>query len=134
MTPLKQYWRLRLGAGASFADRAKADGFIGADFGVDFDLAERFTDVWPDFNREFIPVFLENRPDKTRIAAGLAGGALHAVYSGIRDGDIVLSPEESGNFLVGEVNGDYAYLEGEVLPHRRQVTWFPEDDCERRHQ
>jgi restriction system protein len=40
-------------------------------------------------------------------------------------GDIVLSPDGKGDYNVGEVNGEYEYLKGKVLPHRRKVTWYP---------
>ena len=43
----------------------------------------------------------------------------------IRAGDVVLCPDGTGQYLVGEVQGGYYYAPGQVLPHRRQVKWLP---------
>ena len=40
-------------------------------------------------------------------------------------GDIVLCPNGSGSYMVGEVDSDYYYQTGDILPHRRRVKWFP---------
>jgi restriction system protein len=66
---------------------------------------------------------LKNRPEKTKIGAGLACGALWTVSKGIKRGDIVLSPDGNGNYLAGEVLGEYFYAPEGVLPHRRKVAW-----------
>ena len=63
-------------------------------------------------------------PDKTKISAGLACGALWTVSKGIQQGDVVLCPDGMGKYRVGEVNGGYYYEEGKSLPHRRPVTWL----------
>lgn len=70
-------------------------------------------------------MFLANRPDKSRIAAGLACGALWTVSKGIRTADVVLCPDGTGRYHVGEVQGGYTYAPGQVLPHRRPVKWLP---------
>jgi restriction system protein len=76
------------------------------------------------FNAKFIPVYLEVHPEKTKIGAGLACGALWSVSKGIQVGDIVLSPDGLGRYLVGEVSGNYQYVPNQVLPHRRSVRWL----------
>jgi restriction system protein len=35
----------------------------------------------------------------------------------------VLSPDGAGSYRVGNVIGDYYYVAGQVLPHRRKVEW-----------
>ena len=45
------------------------------------------------------------------------------VTKGIKKGDIVLCPDGTGQYGVGEVNGDYYYAPGEILPQRRPVSW-----------
>jgi len=50
---------------------------------------------------------------------------MHVVAKGIQTGDVVLSPDGNGSYLVGEVKGDYTFHPGEILPHRRSVTWYP---------
>jgi predicted Mrr-cat superfamily restriction endonuclease len=48
---------------------------------------------------------------------------------GIKKGDIVLCPDGSGQYRVGEVSGDYCYEPGKILFHRRPVHWV---ECQRR--
>ena len=69
-------------------------------------------------------MFLASNPEKTRVAAGLACGALWTVSKGLQVGDIVLCPDGNGHYLVGKIAGDYRYEIGGVLPHRRAVTWL----------
>ncbi|MEA5097906.1 MAG: endonuclease NucS [Burkholderiaceae bacterium] len=78
---------------------------------------------WRAFNKKFIPVYLSGHPGKSKISAGLSCGALWTVSKGIQKGDIVLCPDGSNMYRVGEVNGDYYYAPGEILPHRRPVSW-----------
>ncbi len=122
---MKNYYRIMLGKKSSHADEAFKGNFIGADFGFDFDLSNKLPDNWRDFNKEFIPVFLENHPDKTKIAAGLACGMLWTIAKGLQIGDIVLCPDGKGSYYIGELTSDYEYHHDETLPHRRNVHWFP---------
>ncbi|MBP9853390.1 MAG: DUF1016 family protein [Candidatus Omnitrophica bacterium] len=113
-----------LGRGSSYADECYKGNFIGADYDINVDLTLRLPENWRDFNKEFIPIFLENHPEKTKIAAGLACGMLHTICKGIQRNDIVLCPNGSGGYYVGEVVESYSYHPGEVLPHRRGVQWY----------
>lgn len=121
----RSYYRVRLGEGGKNADECLAAGFIGTDFRVRQDLSGKLPEDLRTFNREFIPVILAAKPEKSRVGAGLNAGALWTVSKGIMVGDVVLSPDATGRFHVGEVAGDYFYEEGGVLPHRRRVTWLP---------
>jgi restriction system protein len=121
---MKNYYRVMLGKKSAFAEQCFAGNFIGADFGILEDLSQKLPDEWRAFNKQFIPVFLAGHPDKTKIGAGLACGALWTVSKGIRKGDIVLCPDGAGAYRVGEVIGDYQYAPGQVLPHRRPVQWL----------
>jgi restriction system protein len=121
---MKNYYRIMLGKGSSFAEEANAGEFIGADFGIDLDLSNKLPDNWRDFNKKMIPVWLDKNPGKTKIGAGLACGQLWTVVKGVLVGDIVLSPHGNGEYLVGEVLGEYEYHPGSNLPHRRKVNWF----------
>jgi restriction system protein len=121
---MKNYYRVMLGKKSVFAEQCFAGNFIGADFGIAEDLSHKLPDEWRAFNKQFIPVFLAGRPDKTKIGAGLACGALWTVAKGIRKGDVVLCPDGAGAYRVGEVIGDYQYALGQVLPHRRPVQWL----------
>jgi restriction system protein len=113
-----------LGRKSIHATECFAGNFIGTDFGIHQDLTEKLPEEWRVFNKEFIPIYLAKHPDKTKIGAGLACGALWTVSKGIKKGDIVLCPDGTGKYRVGEVSGDYAYEPGEILFHRRQVQWL----------
>jgi len=123
---MKNYYRVMLGKKSVHADESFKNGFIGADYKINQDLAARLPEDWRSFNKEFIPVYLDIRPDKTKIAAGLACGSLWMVSKGIKEGDVILSPDGKGCFRAGEVSGGYSYHSGEILPHRRTVHWFPQ--------
>ncbi len=122
---MKNYYRVMLGRKSIHAQACVAGNFIGVDFGIHQDLTDKLPEEWKVFNREFIPVYLAKRPEKTKIAAGLACGALWTVSKGINRGDVVLCPDGRAHYHVGEVNGDYTYHSGGVWPpHRRSVRWF----------
>lgn len=121
---MTNYYRIMLGKASVNADVAKAGGFIGTDFDINEDLSTSLPDNWREFNKHYIPIFLANQPGKTKVAAGLACGALWTVSKGILKGDIILSPDGTGSYMIGEVTGDYKYVPGEILPHRRDVRWF----------
>lgn len=122
---MKNYYRIMLGRKSVHAQAGFAGGFIGADYEINQDLKGKLPEEWREFNRQFIPVFLAGHPEKTKIGAGLACGALWTVAKGIKRGDIVLCPDGEGVYRVGEVTGDYSYAPGQVLPHRRAVNWLP---------
>jgi restriction system protein len=113
-----------LGRKSIHAEECFAGNFIGVDFNIAEDLTGKLPDEWRTFNQKFIPVYLATHPDKTKIAAGLACGFLWTVCKGIKKDDIVLCPDGSGAYRVGEVSGDYVYQLGGVLPHRRPVHWL----------
>lgn len=121
---MKEYYRIMLGKQSIYAPECIAGSFIGVDFGIHEDLTGRLPEEWRTFNREFIPIYLASHPDKSKIAAGLACGAVWTVSKGIKQGDIVLCPDGEGHYQVGQVSGDYTYQPGGVLPHRRHTQWF----------
>lgn len=120
---MPNFYRVMLGKKHRYAAECLDGGFIGADFGVDQDLSGRLPDEWREFNREFIPIYLAAHPDKEKIGAGLACGALWTVSRGILRGDVVLCPDGTGNYRVADVTGDYYYEPSGNLPHRRKVRW-----------
>jgi restriction system protein len=99
-------------------------GFVGTDFDVHHNLSGRLPDNWRDFNKEFIPIYLESNPNKSKITAGLACGAIWTVSKGMDQGDIVLCPDGAGQYRIGEISGVYNYANAEILPHRRSVRWL----------
>lgn len=103
--------------GVSTTATCFSQDFIGTDFDIDQDLTGNLPEDWRKFNQTFIPIFLSIRPEKTKIGAGLACGALWVVSKGILKEDVVLCPDGTGRYRIGVVTGDYYYAGGEVLPH-----------------
>lgn len=124
MNNSRNFYRIMLGRKSKFADECYNEKFIGGGWGIDIDLTNKLPDNWRDFNKVFIPIFLEKNPGKSKVAAGLACGMLHTICKGIKNGDVVLCPNGSGSYWVGEVTGDYYYQPGATLPHRRTVQWY----------
>lgn len=120
----KGYNRVMLGKAGMYADQCRKEGFIGVDFLPDIDLFMRLPDVWQEFNKTHIPIWMESHPGKSKIAAGLACGNLWTVCKGLQIDDIVLSPNGCGQYYAGRVTSNYFYKKGEILPHRRKVEWF----------
>lgn len=98
-------------------------GFIGVDFDIKEDVSMFLTDNPYDFKDKYRPIFLKNRPDKSKVAAGLACGAIWTVCHSMKQGDIVLCPDGSGEYSVGEIESNYYYVQDEILQHRRKVNW-----------
>lgn len=119
------YYRIMLGEGHREARTCREEGWVGGGWNIAQDLTSHPPEAWRDFNKAFIPVFLEANPGKSRIAAGLACGALHTLCKGMREGDIVLCPNGQRACWVGEVAGPYFYDPGHHLHHRRPVSWKP---------
>lgn len=120
----KRYNRVMLGRGGMYADQCLKEGFIGVDFLPDIDLSMRLPEVWQEFNKIHIPIWMEKHPGKSKIAAGLACANLWTVCKGLQVDDIVLSPNGKGEYYVGKVTSNYYFSKGEVLPHRRRVEWL----------
>lgn len=112
-----------LGRKSVHAEECLRDGFIGADFGLERDLSEFKGLELRDFNQAVVPLLRARHPDKTKIAAGLAGGALWTISIGLRTGDVVLCPVGDRNYAVGTIVGDYHYAPSQPLMHRRAVRW-----------
>ena len=123
---MKRYIRLMLGKKGAFIEDCLKGNFIGVDFEVYQDLSMHLTENWKDFNKKFIPIWLERFPEKNKISAGLACGALWTVSKGLKKGDTIISPDGNGKYHIAEVLDEYSYHHGEILPHRRTVRWFPE--------
>jgi restriction system protein len=113
-----------LGAKSAHIDECLKGNFIGADFDIQQDLSKHLYENWKEFNKKFIPVWLEIHPDKSKVSAGLACGALWTVAKGLKRGDIIISPDGMGKYHIAEVLDEYSYHPGQTLPHRRTVRWF----------
>jgi restriction system protein len=121
---MKSYYRIMLGRKSAFAQDCFAGSFIGTDFGISEDLSQKLPEQWRDFNKKYIPIYLKDHPEKTKVSAGLACGALWTVSKGIKVSDVILCPDGNGYYRFGEVIGEYHYAQGQTLPHRRKVKWL----------
>ena len=123
---MKAYNRVMAGRQSVHAAECFRQGFIGVDYDIKEDLTSRLPENLKNFNKEFIPIYLANSPGKSKIAAGLACGFTWTIAKGLKEGDIIITPNGSGRYHVGEITGPYFHAPGENLPHRRPVKWFPE--------
>lgn len=121
---MKKYNRVMLGRAGKYAKMCREGGYIGADFAIYEDLSDSLYENWRDFNKKYIPVWMNNVPGKSTTSAGLACGFLWTIVKGLRIGDIVLCPSGEGYYYVGVISGDYFYVPGTELPHRRKVEWM----------
>jgi restriction system protein len=119
-------FRIILGKKHKFFNECIENDFIGVDYGMNIDLRDNLPDNWREFNKIFIPRFLEIKPNKSRVAAGLACGAIHTISKGIKKNEMFISPNGKGGFKVGSIEGDYFYRkssEPHFLRHCRNVKW-----------
>lgn len=121
---MKKYNRVMLGRAGLYSKVCREEGYIGADFDIYQDLSDSLFENWRDFNRKFIPVWMNNVPGKSKTSAGLACGFLWTIVKGLKNGDVVLCPSGEGYYYVGVISGDYYYVPGSELPHRRKVDWM----------
>lgn len=122
---MRKYNRVMAGRGGEYLPECIAGGFIGVNFGIPIDLSNYLYDDWRAFNKELIPVYLEQHPGKARVAAGLSCGFTWTIIRGLSEGDVIISPDGKGRYHVGEIAGGYLFVQGTNLPHRRPVTWYP---------
>jgi len=109
----------------SYVDECRQNNYVWCYFDIDEDLSTKLPENRRDFNAEFIPQWLEKHPWKSKIAAWLACGFTRTICKGMSKWDIVICPDGTGNYSVGEVTSDYFYVWGTPLPHRRKVQWLP---------
>ena len=113
-----------LGKASIHAEECFQGGFVGVDFDLKQDLTGKLPENWREFNRTFIPVWLDSHPEKSKISAGLACGMTWTVAKGLSIGDIVISASGDGRYRFGEITGDYEYKPDQILFHRRSVRWL----------
>jgi restriction system protein len=124
---MKRYYRIMLGKKSAHATECFAGGYIGSGFGgIKRDVAQELTDDFRAFGQKFIPEIQKIQTGKSKIALGLWAGFAWTICKGIRIGDLVLCPDGSGSYRVGEVTGEYYYIADGGLPHRRPVRWLPQ--------
>jgi len=119
-----KYNRIMPGAKSAYVDKCLNEKFIGVDFGITEDISDYLSDDIKPFKERYRKIYLEKRPHKSKVAAGLACGTIWTVCYNLKKGDILLCPDGKGEYLVGEMESNYYYVPGEILPHRRKVNWY----------
>ncbi len=120
----RSFYRIMAGARSVYVRECTEGGFIAANWDIDEDLSGKLPEDWREFNHRYIPVYLKANPEKSKVAAGLACGMLHTICKGMKQGDIVLTPNGGGQYYIGEVVSDYYYQASGDLSHRRKIHWF----------
>jgi restriction system protein len=121
---MTRYFRVRLGNEMVFASQAREESFVGVDFAIGQDLSGRLPDAWREFNKEWIPILIQQDPGKSKVGAGLNCAMTWTLSKGMQVGDFVFSPMADGTFIAGYIDGGYHFMEGKPLPHRRPVKWL----------
>lgn len=121
---MRKYNRVMLGRAGMYAKMCRKEGYIGADFDINQDLSDSLYENWREFNKKFIPIWMNSVPGKSTTSAGLACGFLWTIVKGLKIGDLVLCPSGEGYYYVGAISSDYYYVPGTSLPHRRKVDWM----------
>ena len=85
-----RYNRIMPGAKSTYLKECLSVGFIGVDFGINIDLSNDLRSDVKHFKDKYRPVYLETRPDKSKVAAGLACGSIWTVCCVLKKGDIVV--------------------------------------------
>lgn len=120
---MKRYFRVFLGSGAEHIKDCVEQGYMGIGYGFHESLTPYLSETWPESREKLKPVYMKYNPEKSPVGAGLSCGALWTFAQGMQRGDIVFSPDGNGNYFVGEVAGEYRYVDSSFFPHQRHVTW-----------
>ena len=122
---MKRYYRVMLGKKSAHASECFSGNFIVSGLGqIKRDVSQDLTDDFREFSQKIIPEMRQLHLDKSKIALGLWCGFGWTICKGIRVGDVVLCPDGAGNYRVGEVTGEYTFVDGCALQHRRPVRWL----------
>lgn len=122
---MKKYFRLMLGSGSKYAQDCIENNYVGIDFGFNESLKPYLIGGWSEHKDALKTAYIKYNPDKTPVGIGLSTGALSSFCTWIEIGDILICPISAKELRIAEVVGEYEYVPGGVLPHRRKVDWFP---------
>lgn len=121
---MKQYNRIMLGEHGKYLDECLAQDFIGANFLPETDLANTPYNDEVMWRKQMVATYLQENPDKSIGTARNSIGFLWTICFGLKKDDIVIASNGQGGYHVGIIDGDYIYVPGGNLPHRRSVVWL----------
>lgn len=99
------------------------NNYIGAGFVKDYDLTLSPYDNEQEWRKLLVEQYLSCNTEKSIGTARTSIGFLWTICFGLKIGDIVLASNGNGGYHVGEITGDYYFVQGTDLPHRRSVVW-----------
>ena len=123
-TTEKLFFRVMPGAKSVHFNDCFNKSYIGVNFGVDVDLTDDLPENWKDFNKKYIPVYLDKNPGKAKVTAGLACAAIHTISKSLKIGDYVVTPDGKGKYFLGKIISGYKYFPDRPLIHCREVEWL----------
>lgn len=121
---MKQYNRIMLGEGGRFIKDCLENNYIGVNFLKDTDLTNISHTDESAWKQELVNKYLLAKPEKSAATARMAVGFMWTVCYGLKIGDIVIAPNGEGGYCVAEITGNYYYVQGKELSHRRTVKWL----------
>lgn len=121
---MKQYNRIMLGEHGKYLPDCLENNYVGTNFLPDVDMTTFDPSDETKWRKQMVELFLQKHPDKSIGTARNSIGFLWTVCYGLKDGDIVLASNGEGKYRIGKISGDYFYIPGGILPHRRKVTWL----------
>ena len=119
----KLFFRVMAGRKSVHFEDCLSKGYIGVHFGVDVDLSNDLPENWKEFNKKYIPIYLEKNPGKAKVTAGLACAAIHTMSKSLKIDDYVISPDGKGKYYFGKIISDYKYYPDRPLIHCRDIEW-----------
>ena len=123
-TTEKLFFRVMPGAKSVHFNDCFYKSYIGVNFGVDVDLTDDLPENWKDFNKKYIPIYLDKNPGKAKVTAGLACAAIHTISKSLKIGDYVVTPDGKGKYFLGKITSEYKYFPDRPLIHCREVEWL----------
>lgn len=121
---MKRFWRIFLGSGSEYLQECLNENYVGVDYGFHTSLSPYLAETWSESRDKIKPIYNNFNPNKSAVGAGLSCGALWTFAKGIQKGDFIFCPDKDGNYVYGEMEGDYEYVDGANLPHRRRINWL----------
>ena len=119
----KLFFRVMAGRKSVHFEDCLSKSYIGVHFGVDVDLSNDLPENWKEFNKKYIPIYLEKNPGKAKVTAGLACAAIHTMSKSLKIDDYVISPDGKGKYYFGKIISDYKYYPDRPLIHCRDIEW-----------
>lgn len=99
------------------------NNYIGTGFVKDYDLTFSPYGNEQEWRKQLVEKYLSCNTEKSIGTARTSIGFLWTICFGLKIGDIVLASNGNGGYHVGEITGDYYFVQGTDLPHRRSVVW-----------